>query len=288
MLTTKQVIFRIIILMAIVEFLIMIVFGMVLTDLSPFTHAIIDATALVFITTPIIYFNIIKPYNKAKEKLIAQQSKMAILLNTENKKINSLLKKTIKTIMMLVEERDPYTNGHQYRVAKLAQAIAQKNNLPKKEVHQIYLGALIHDIGKVRIPMEILTSPTRLKGPEFELIKLHPSVGHKIASTAKFSNTILDIILHHHERLNGSGYPDGLSKNEVLLGARIVAVADVFESMTTGRPYRPYPLSIEDAIDELQKGVGTLYDQNVVTTCVDLITKDGFILPSLPYLQKDV
>jgi putative nucleotidyltransferase with HDIG domain len=199
-------------------------------------------------------------------------------------KLVKTLEKTIKTLAMTVELRDPYTAGHQYRVATLAEALAKQLNLSAEKTHEIYLGALIHDIGKIQVPQEILTSPCQLTPLQFEYIKTHPEAGYKIIQPISLGATISNIILHHHERLDGSGYPHGLKGAEIPLPTRIVSVADVFEAMSSHRPYRPKH-SIKATLAELKHGAGKIYDSSVVNCCIKMITEDGFIFPIVPYSQ---
>lgn len=207
-------------------------------------------------------------------------------LNEANLKLANIIDKTVEAIALITEERDPYTAGHQFRVAKLAEAIAKKLGLTTNEIHNVYLGALIHDIGKIRVPTEILISPAKLTAIEFEFIKIHPEAGYRIAQSVPFNQTISDILLHHHERLDGSGYPDKLTEKEIPLTTKIVSVADVFEAMSSHRPYRPMH-SINETLSELKQGAGIRYDETVVNCCIELITEDCFILPLPHYLKRD-
>ncbi|KTD43235.1 HD-GYP domain-containing protein [Legionella quateirensis] len=207
-------------------------------------------------------------------------------LNEANIKLANILDKTVEAIALITEERDPYTAGHQFRVAKLAEAMATKLGLNTNEIHNVYLGALIHDIGKIRVPSEILISPAKLTSIEFDFIKIHPEAGYKIAQSVPFNQTISDIILHHHERLDGSGYPDKLTDKEIPFTTKIVTVADVFEAMSSHRPYRPKH-SVLETLDELKRGAGIRYDATVVNCCIELITEDCFILPLPPYLGRN-
>ncbi len=165
------------------------------------------------------------------------------------------LEQSILTIAETVEARDPYTAGHQRRVGKLAMAIAREMLLPEEQVQGIYLAALIHDLGKIHIPAEILSKPSRLSDVEYMMIKTHPQAGYDIVKNMKFPWPIADIILQHHERMDGSGYPQGLKKGKILLEARIIAVADVVESMTSHRPYRA-GLGMELALAEIEQTPG--------------------------------
>ncbi|MBL7481040.1 HD-GYP domain-containing protein [Legionella bononiensis] len=207
-------------------------------------------------------------------------------LNNANIQLANILDKTVEAIALITEQRDPYTAGHQFRVAKLAEAMATKLGLTAHEIHNVYLGALIHDIGKIRVPTEILISPAKLTSIEFDFIKIHPEAGYKIAQSVPFNQTISDIILHHHERLDGSGYPDKLTDKEIPFTTKIVTVADVFEAMSSHRPYRPKN-SVLETLDELKQGAGIRYDETVVNCCIELITEDCFILPLQPYLERN-
>jgi len=165
--------------------------------------------------------------------------------------------------------------GHQARVSQLATAIAKKMNLPDEKVESIRIASLIHDVGKVSIPTEILNKPSRLTDSEFALIKRHPEVFYKSIKNIDFPVKVADIILQHHERVNGSGYPKGLKDDQILIEAKIVSVADVVESMSYKRPYRD-ALGLDKAIEELSKNEGQLYEPEVVEVCKKLLKEDGF------------
>ena len=189
--------------------------------------------------------------------------------------LRKAVKGTIQAIGMAIEMRDPYTAGHQRRVADLARAIAQEMNLPKDQIDGIRMAALIHDIGKISIPAEILSRPNRLSEMEFNLIKNHPQIGYDILESIEFQWPIARIVLQHHERINGSGYPLGLSDNEILTEAKILAVADVVEAMMSHRPYRP-ALGLDIALEEISKNKGLRYDPKVVDACLKLFNEKGF------------
>ncbi len=189
--------------------------------------------------------------------------------------IHQILSSTIRAMAMVVETRDPYTAGHQHRVANLASVIAQAMQLSRAEVEAVYTASLLHDIGKIAVPAEILSKPGTLDPVEFELIKRHTTVGYNILKDVNFGFPIHDIVHQHHERLDGSGYPQGITAHEILLEARIIAVSDVVEAMISHRPYRP-ALGMEVAIEEIQRHQGTLYDRDVVMCCVDLLRNKGF------------
>ncbi len=184
---------------------------------------------------------------------------------------------TVEAIAGIVEMRDPYTSGHQARVAKLARSIAQQMGLSEEEMQVIHLAGLVHDLGKISIPAEILSKPGRLNAIEFSLIKLHPQSGYDILKGIDFSWPIAQMVLQHHERMDGSGYPLGLKGEEILPGARILAVADVFEAMSSHRPYRP-GLGVDAALEEIIRARGTTYDAQVVDACVALFRERRYVL----------
>jgi PAS domain S-box-containing protein len=181
----------------------------------------------------------------------------------------------VKTISAAVEIRDPYTAGHQQRVAQLARGIAQEMGLPGKRVDEIFTAAIIHDIGKIQVPSEILSKPGKLSEPELSLIKAHSQVGHDILKNAAFPYSLSQWVLEHHERMNGSGYPNGLTAGQISLEGKILAVADVVEAMASHRPYRP-SLGIEKALTEISGQKGVLYDAVVTDTCLKLFKEKGF------------
>ncbi|MCR4331384.1 MAG: PAS domain S-box protein [Sulfuricaulis sp.] len=190
-------------------------------------------------------------------------------------RMEKALLETIEAIGSALEKRDPYTAGHQRQVAKLAHAIAQEMKLPQEVAEGIYMGCLIHDIGKIYIPAEILSRPGKLTAPEFEIIKCHPQVGYDIIKGIEFPWPVAKMILEHHERLNGSGYPQGLKGGEISLEARILAVADVVEAMASHRPYRP-GLGVDKALEEISQNRETLYDPQAVDVCLRLFREKGF------------
>lgn len=188
------------------------------------------------------------------------------------------LEQSIQAIADTVEARDAYTAGHQRRVAMLATAIAQEMGLPKDQINGLHLAATIHDLGKIQIPGEILSKPGRLTDIEFMLMKTHPQAGYDIIKNVQFPWPIADIILQHHERLNGSGYPQGLTDEAILPEAKILAVADVVEAMSSHRPYRPGQ-GIEVALEEVERGRGSLYDPQAVDSCIRLFREMNYALP---------
>lgn len=190
-----------------------------------------------------------------------------------------MLEQTIQAIASTIEKRDPYTAGHQARVSQLAVAIAQNLGLPPDQIDGIRLGGMIHDLGKISVPAEILSRPGRLTETEFMLVKNHAEVGGDILRPVEFPWPVMEMILQHHERLDGSGYPKGLRGDDILLEARILAVADVVEAMASHRPYRA-ALGIERALDEIRQGAGRLYDPNVCRACLHLFESQGYRFPS--------
>jgi putative nucleotidyltransferase with HDIG domain len=189
--------------------------------------------------------------------------------------LQQALEQTVQAVAAALEQRDPYTAGHQRGVAELAQAIGQEMGLEQKVVEGLYVGGIIHDIGKISIPAEILTKPGKLRNVEYELIKGHVENGQAILSGIEFPWPIIEMIGQHHERLDGSGYPRSLEGIEIILEARILAVADVVEAMYSHRPYR-VGLGIDAALEEIQEGRSTRYDPEVVDSCLRLFAEDMF------------
>jgi PAS domain S-box-containing protein/putative nucleotidyltransferase with HDIG domain len=189
--------------------------------------------------------------------------------------LQNMLEETVRTLAFTVEVRDPYTAGHQRRVAQLADAISLKMGLSLEKSMGVKMAALIHDVGKVQIPGEILSKPGPLNSNEMELIRTHPAVGSNILKEIQFPWPISDIVLQHHGRLDGSGYPHGINGGEMSTEAKIIAVADVVEAMVSHRPYRS-ALGLDKAIEEISNNRGTLYDTEVVEACLSLLTEDGF------------
>jgi HD-GYP domain-containing protein (c-di-GMP phosphodiesterase class II) len=190
-------------------------------------------------------------------------------------KLREALGGIIQTVALTVETRDPHTAGHQRRVANLARAIADEMGLSEKQVDGIRMAGLIHDLGKISVPVEILSKPGRLSELEWGMIQAHPQVGYDVLKTVDFPWPVAQIVLQHHERMDGSGYPQGLSGEEIMLEARILGVADVVEAMASHRPYRP-PRGLDKALEEISQNRGVLYDPEVVDACLTLFTEKGF------------
>jgi putative nucleotidyltransferase with HDIG domain len=181
----------------------------------------------------------------------------------------------IQAMAYTVEKRDPYTAGHQRRVADLARAIATEMNLSPDQVDGIRLAGVVHDVGKIAIPSEILSKPGRLTDLEYNLVKKHPEVGYDILKNIDFPWPIADIVLQHHERMDGSGYPNGLKGEKMLTEAKVLAVADVMEAMSSHRPYRA-AVGVDKAMEELNTNKDKLYDAQVVAVCLDLFSKKKY------------
>ncbi len=185
---------------------------------------------------------------------------------------------TVHAIARVVEIRDPYTAGHQRRVADLSRAIATELGLAIDRIEGLRMAATIHDIGKISVPAEILSKPTRLTAIERSLIEIHPQTGFDILQDIDFPWPVAEMIFQHHERIDGTGYPQGLHGNDILMEARIIAVADVVEAMASYRPYRP-ALGIDFALEEISRNRGIKYDAEVVQACLTIFRGRGFRLP---------
>jgi len=192
-------------------------------------------------------------------------------------KLRKALGGIIQATASMVETRDPYTAGHQRRVADLTRAIAQEMGLPEDQVAGLRTAGVIHDLGKIAVPAEILSKPTQLSKIEWELIKVHSQKGYDILKDIEFPWPVARMVLEHHERINGSGYPNGLRGEEILLETRILMVADVVEAIASHRPYRPAH-GIDVALEEISQNKGILFDPEVVDVCLRLFKEKGFKL----------
>jgi len=205
------------------------------------------------------------------ERLVAKLEQKILDVQRENaqrkeaeEKLQKSLEGTIQALGQTTETRDPYTAGHQRRVAQLACAVAKEMDVSSKQIEGIRVAGLMHDIGKISVPAEILSKPGRLNNMEFSMIKAHPQAAYDILRVIDFNCPVADIVLQHHERLDGSGYPQGLKGEEILLEARILSVADVVEAMSSHRPYRP-ALAIEKTLEEISDNKDVKYDLKAVT-----------------------
>jgi PAS domain S-box-containing protein/putative nucleotidyltransferase with HDIG domain len=206
-------------------------------------------------------------------------------LEESYKKLRRALGGIIQATATMVEARDPYTAGHQRRVTDLARAIATEIGLTKDQIEGIRMAGIIHDIGKIIVPAEILSKPSRLSIAEFEIIKTHPQVAHDILKEIDFPWPIAQIVLQHHERMDGFGYPLGIPGPEILMEARVLAVADVVEAMASHRPYRP-ALGVDKALEEISKGSGKSYDPEVVDACLKLFKEKRYELKQASLSNK--
>ena len=224
----------------------------------------------------------IRTHLSLEEMRLQLESQNVLLENQVAQKtaeIRETLNASIRSMALMVEIRDPYTAGHQQRVAQLACAIAEKMGLDPKTIEGIRIAGILHDVGKIRIPVSILSRAGRLLDAEFEMIKIHPQVSFDILKSIPFPWPVAQIVLQHHERLDGSGYPQGLSGDEILLEARILAVADITEAQSSFRPYRP-ARGIEAALTKIAQQKGKQYDADAVSACQDLFTREGFTFDS--------
>ena len=209
------------------------------------------------------------------EQLEAERQLVADKLAASLAKLRGAMEETVQAMAQTVETRDPYTAGHQLRVARLGRAIAERMSLPKDIQDATRLAGVVHDVGKLYVPSEFLSKPTRLSDLELAIIRRHPEVGYNILKGIEFPWPVAQIVLQHHERNDGSGYPQGLHGEDILLEARILGVADVVEAMSSHRPYHP-ALGLDAALREVTEHQGVLYDQEVVGACVELIGEGGF------------
>jgi HD-GYP domain-containing protein (c-di-GMP phosphodiesterase class II) len=210
---------------------------------------------------------------------IAREIEFAVAQLRNTARLEEALDSTLSSLGAMTETRDPYTAGHQTHVGALAAAITTRMGLDAHLAGVIRQAGDVHDIGKIAIPAEILTRPGRLNALEYELVKDHTTVGYRILTTANLPWPIAEVALSHHERLDGSGYPSGLLDADIIMPARIIAVADVVEAMTQHRPYRA-ALGLEAALAEVTAGAGTLFDRDVVESCLAVFA-DGFTFESV-------
>ena len=206
---------------------------------------------------------------------ITERKKIEEQLKESFKKLKKTMEDSIEAISLVTEARDAYTAGHQRRVSTLAVAIAEEMGFPQDRVEGIKIAALIHDVGKINLPAEILSNPGKLSEIEFNLIKNHSQIGYDILKKIDFLWPVAEIVLQHHEKVNGSGYPGGLKGDEILLEAKIICVADVVEAMSSHRPYRP-ALGIDKALEEISQNREILYDPEVVDVCLKLFEEKSF------------
>ena len=239
-----------------------------------------------------VYDYIIKPFNPNRVLITvsntfrrrdleianrAYRENLELMVAERTEKLEKALDGIVRATAKTVEMRDPYTAGHQKRVAELSSVIAREMGLSENQIEGIHMAGLIHDLGKISVPAEILSKPGQLTEIEFDLIKTHPQVGYDILNEIEFPWPIAQIVLQHHEKMNNSGYPQGLCGEDILMEARILCVADVVEAMASHRPYRP-ALGIDKALQEISQNTRILYDTEVVDNCLRLFKEKDFDL----------
>ncbi|MCD6184390.1 MAG: response regulator [Deltaproteobacteria bacterium] len=257
-----------------------VVFITALDNIEDKTHGF-QAGGVDYITKP---FHVAEV--KARVKTHLSLKRMREELNDQNiileqkvaektNELHQMLQATIHTMALTVEIRDPYTAGHQHRVALLACAIAKKMNLSSKQIRTIDIAGNLHDIGKIRIPTSIINRPGELLDIEYKMLKIHARVGYDILKNIPSPLPFAKAVLQHHERLDGSGYPQGITSDEILPEAKVVTVADVTEALSSFRPYRP-AMGIDVALEEILKYKGVWYDPDAVDACRELFIKENF------------
>ena len=224
---------------------------------------------------------LIKEMQKMREKVTdleevkLEYNQMDKKLKQTYKKLQKFIEGTAYIIMKVVETRDPYSIGHQQRVSKLATAIAQEMKLPQDKIEGVRFASLVHDVGKINLPTEIVSKPSKLVEVEFNLIKNHPRIGYDILKKVDFPWPIAEIVFQHYEKIDGSGYPRGLKGDEILMEAKILGVVNVVEAMSSYKSYRP-ALSIDESLAEISRNKNILFDPEVVDTCLRLFKEEGF------------
>lgn len=192
--------------------------------------------------------------------------------------LEQAMERIVATLSAAVSARDPYTAGHERRVANIAEGLAARLGIEGERLRLLRIAATVHDLGKIIVPAELLSKPARLSEAEFDIVKAHSVAGVELLKPAELPDVISEAVLQHHERLDGSGYPSGLTGDEIGEFARVLAVADVVEAMSSHRPYRP-ALGIDAALEEIELGRGLRYDARVCDACLALFREDGFVIP---------
>jgi PAS domain S-box-containing protein len=216
-----------------------------------------------------------KPADLVTIRNITERKRAEERLNETLGKLRKMMGAVVQAITLTVESRDPTTAGHQRRVADLSRGIATEMGLSPEKIDAIRMAASMHDLGKISIPADILNKPGHLSEYEFRMIQTHPRVAYDILKTIEFPGPIAQIVLQHHERMDGSGYPQNLKGKDTLLEARILSVADVVEAMVSHRPYRSAH-RLEEALDEISKNRGVIYDPNAVDCCLKLFNEKNY------------
>jgi response regulator RpfG family c-di-GMP phosphodiesterase len=220
--------------------------------------------------------DVLREYNA---RLVSKMELQVLELTKANASLQEMVKGTVGAIAKLAEARDPYTAGHQERVADIAFHTAAAMKYDEDFCEGIRIAGMVHDIGKISVPAEILTKPAALSDLEYAIVKTHSAVGFDVLSGVTFAWPIAQYVLQHHERMDGSGYPSGLFGDSILPGARILAVADVVEAMSSHRPYKP-AAGLETALAEIEQNAGLLYDQDCVTACLSIFRDEGYEPPA--------
>lgn len=234
---------------------------------------------VVFLGLLILYLLFIRIINSVSKKLIEQNQKLISQKNKIEEAYNKLqitYKDTVSTLSKTVDARDPYTAGHSERVAMISSKIAKKLGFEKKELENIEIAAQFHDIGKIGVPDSILLKNGKLTDIEFNFIKEHPIIGKNILSNIEFLKETLQIILHHHENYDGSGYPYGICGTEIPIGSRIISIADTYDAMTSDRPYRK-ALTHDAAVNEIIRCKGTQFDPKIIDEAIHIIQDLRFL-----------
>jgi PAS domain S-box-containing protein len=219
-----------------------------------------------------------KPMILAVAQDIGERKKAQEEIQRYVSRLEQAMMTTVEAVSTMVELRDPYTAGHERRVGELAAALGSEMGLPEETVTGLRMTGYVHDIGKISIPAEILSKPGRLTAIEYELVKNHSRSGYDILKSVEFPWPLAEIILQHHERMDGSGYPQQLKGEQIILEARIMAVADVVESMASHRPYRP-ALGLDKALEEIEQNSGRLYYPQVADACLRLFRQRSYRIP---------
>lgn len=222
------------------------------------------------------------PYFTAYLRDITERKAAEEKIREYSIKLKASLIETINSVSATVELRDPYTTGHQQRVAALAYAIGREMGLDEQRLEGLYFGGMVHDIGKIIVPIEMLSDRSNLGITAWKTIRMHPAAGYKIVKSVQFPWPIATMILQHHEKLDGSGYPNGLIGDDIILESRIITVADIVEAIKSARPYRN-ARGIAAALDEIRQGAGTKYDADVVAACLRLIVEQSFDIDDNSY-----
>ena len=236
----------------------------------------IDKNALLScVKRAIDYKNLLDSKKKLEDENLNYRFHLEDLVQERTDSLQRTMQSTIAVVSSILELRDPYTAGHQIRVGNLAVKIAQKIGLDKKTITGLFVSGYMHDLGKISVPSEILTKPSALNSVEFEIIKSHVEYGYAVLKKLDLPWPVADIVYQHHERIDGSGYPKGLKGDEISQEAKVLAVADVIEAMTSHRPYRP-GLGIKPALEEIKDKRGTKFDAEIVDAALELFLKDNY------------